>query len=166
MKCQDEKEDLEQRCKRLMQSIASAAEVGYSGFNAVFDFKRRFVDVLIVSSTNSKGDYLQSFEVFHSLLSIVLALLDIDLPNRDVMNGAQPYPRGCTDLPNENRINKQGPAQRKENLTNGERTYQMEIGPINERDTDVPNVNSNERCTDIPNENNSKRGTDLRNKNS
>ena len=31
MKCQAEKEDLEQRCKRLMQSIASAAEVSYSG---------------------------------------------------------------------------------------------------------------------------------------
>ena len=27
VKCQAEKEDLEQRCKRLMQSIASAAEV-------------------------------------------------------------------------------------------------------------------------------------------
>ena len=68
MKCQDEKEDLEQRCKRLMQSIASAAEVGYSGFNAVFDFKRRFVDVLIISSTNSKGDYLQSFEYCFSVI--------------------------------------------------------------------------------------------------
>ena len=31
MKCQAEKEDLEQRCKRLMQSIASAAVVSYSG---------------------------------------------------------------------------------------------------------------------------------------
>ena len=30
MKCQAEKEDLEQRCKRLMQSTASAAQVSYS----------------------------------------------------------------------------------------------------------------------------------------
>ena len=58
MKCQAVKEDLEQRCKRLMQSIASAAEVSHSGFNVVFNFKCRFVD-----SSNSQGDYSQSFEL-------------------------------------------------------------------------------------------------------
>ena len=43
-------------------------------------------------------------------------MLGIDLPNRDVTNGAQAYPMEGTDLPNENR-NERGTDLPKEDVT-------------------------------------------------
>ena len=92
---------------------------------------------MIVFSSNSKGDCSQSFEGKY-----FLALLGIDLPNRDVTNGTQAYPMEGTDLR----------TYQMKKVTNGAQTYQIKIVTINERNTDIPNENSNERTTVLPNE--------------